>query len=143
MLSHFMCHDSDSLSLLMQLSSVQKLTCLEDQACFMADWDRLFHWGVPKQLPKAKSSSPQDMMLRKFMHPCTVFASEQLRRLAVMTLELSQLADIAVACMSEGQPATGYWWETLSLKFLQVKPHLCLPHVICSQCRLLIGFFIS
>lgn len=114
----------------MQLSSAQKMTRLDGQVCYMADWDRLFHWGIPEQLPKAKSISPQDMMLRKFKYPCTMFASERLQRLAVMTLELSQLADIALACMSEGQSATGYWWETLSLRFLQVKPHPCLPHVM-------------
>jgi hypothetical protein len=107
---------------------MQKMTRLDGQAFYIADCDRLFHWGFPEQLPKAKPSSPQDVKLRKFKHPSTRFASEQLRRLAIMTLELSKLGDIALACMDESQAATGYWWETLSLRFLQVKPHLCLAY---------------
>ena len=94
---------------------------LDGQHSYVPDYDRLFHWGFPEELPAATPDSPKDMRLQKYKHPCTRFASARLRELALVTLELSKLADIAMGCLDDSRSSTGYWWEMLSLRFLQVK----------------------
>ena len=98
------------------------MTHLEGKRSYVPDCDWLFHWGFPEQLPAVSSDSPKDMQLRKYAYPCARFASTRLRELALVTLDLGKLADIAMACLDDSRSSTGYWWEMLSLHFLQVEP---------------------
>ncbi len=82
--------------------------------------DRIFHWCCCGELPKAATDSPKELERRKYKYFCTRFASEKVRDLAVMHLDLSTLADVAMACLDETMSSTGYWWELLSLRVLQV-----------------------
>lgn len=104
-----------------QHSSVQRMARL-DGLTQIPDHDRLFHCGFPEILPNAKPTRPTDTKLRRYKYPCTRFASARIRDMALTSLNLSKMADVAMSCLDDSQSSIGYWWEMLSLRFLQVKP---------------------
>lgn len=83
--------------------------------------DRIFHWVLAEGLPEPKPSSPQEFRLRRYTKKCVRFASRKIKDLALITLDLSKLADVALACLDDCQQSTGYWVELLSFRCLQVK----------------------
>ena len=116
---------------------LQEMTLFEPWQTCVQDRHQIFHWGDAEQLPTASVGSDDDTELRRFTHPCARFASERLRLQAMRSLQPTQMANIALACMGDGVPfAIQYWWETLYLQFLQVSSHLCPCTTFCSQCFL-------
>ena len=83
--------------------------------------DRIFHWFHADPLPVRQPSSPKESRLRRYTKKCVRFASQRIRDLALATLDLSKLADVALACLDDSMQSTGYWVELLSVRCLQVK----------------------
>ncbi|BDA48350.1 hypothetical protein COCOBI_12-0260 [Coccomyxa sp. Obi] len=86
---------------------------------------QIFHWDCPNGLPATKFDSSEDLQLHKYKYPCIRFASMRVRDLALMTLDLSKLANFAMGCLSvsdNSRSLTVYWWEILVLRFLQMGP---------------------
>ena len=89
--------------------------------------DRIFHWVLAEGLSEPKACSPQAFRLRRYTKKCVRFASRKIKDLALITLDLSKLADVALACLDDSQQSTGYWVELLSFRCLQVKPASIMP----------------
>ncbi|CAK0731525.1 hypothetical protein CVIRNUC_000006 [Coccomyxa viridis] len=81
--------------------------------------DRIFHWVLAEGLSEPKACSPQAFRLRRYTKKCVRFASRKIKDLALITLDLSKLADVALACLDDSQQSTGYWVELLSFRCLQ------------------------
>ena len=95
---------------------------------FVENSDRVFHWVCAAALPRAGSGSPKDDCLRRYKRRLVRFASQKIRDLALVVLDMSKLADVALACLddskaslADSKASTGYWVELLACRFLQVK----------------------
>ena len=81
--------------------------------------NRTFHWFHAEPLPERQPSSPQESRLRRYTEKCVRFASQRIRDLALTTLDLSKLADVALACLDDRAQKNRV--ELLSIRCLQVK----------------------
>ena len=111
---------------------------------FVENSDQVFHWFPAAALPEAGSGSPKDDCLRRYTRRCVRFASQKIRDLALMLLDLSKLADVALACLDDSKASTGYWLELLACRFLQVKltsscPCYCPVVIGCCVCDKALG----
>lgn len=95
---------------------------------YIAESDKVFHWGIPNPDPAPENTSIE-VRISAFTNPSTCFASPALQNMAVMVLELRYMVDLALKCSRGSGPEVGLWFEALQLCFLQVKPHLCLAPV--------------
>lgn len=84
--------------------------------------DCIFHFFHAENLPVRQASSPKEFRLRSYTVKCVRFASQRIKDLALATLDLSTLADVALCCLDDSAQSTSYWVELLSLWCLQVKP---------------------
>ena len=101
--------------------SLQTMVRCDGLETFVEKSDRLFHWFLAETLPEAGSGSPKDVCLRRYTKRCVRFASHNIRDLAQTVLDLSKLADVALACLDNSKASIGYWVELLACRFLQVK----------------------
>lgn len=96
---------------------------------FVEDSDMIFHWFLAAELPEAGLNSPKDGCLGRYRRHSVRFATQNVRDVALINLNLSELAEVALACLDRSKSSTRYWVEVLACKCLQVKPtSSCLCH---------------
>ena len=70
---------------------------------------------------------PKDDLLRQHTRRSVQFATLNIQNLACVTLDMSKLADLAIACMDEDKSSTGSCVELLACRCLQVRQPLSFP----------------
>ena len=109
------------------MSHLQAMVRANGLDAFPEKSDMLFHWFFAGKLPEAAAGSPKDDRLRQYTRRSVQFATLNIQNLACVTLDMSKLADLAIACMDEDKSSTGFWVELLACRFLQVGLPLSLP----------------
>ncbi|CAL5227465.1 g10437 [Coccomyxa viridis] len=100
------------------MDKLLRMTELPGCKGYIAESDKVFHWGIPDPDPAPENTSIE-VRISAFTNPSTCFASPALQNMAVMVLELRYMVDLALKCSRGSGPEVGLWFEALQLCFLQ------------------------
>lgn len=93
--------------------------------------DLIFHWHLVDEPPAPESTSPADPKFRRYTRKVVRFASEMIKAKALVTLDISKLADVALNCLNGSPESTGYWLELMAFRCLQVR---LILYSVCMMC---------
>lgn len=100
---------------------LQRMIRCDGVETYVNQSSRIFHWYLVEAPLAPNSTSPTDHQMRKYARKTVRFASQRIRAMALVTLDVSKLADVALACLDGTPESTGYWVELLSFRCLQVR----------------------
>ncbi len=100
---------------------MQKMTRCDGVDTIVDGSQMIFHWFMRSEAPAKGMGSPLDGHLRRYSRRCVRFATQHIRDLALITFDLTTLADVAMACWNNSLDSTRYWLELLAVKYLQVQ----------------------
>ena len=91
------------------IHSLQRMIPCEWLDTYVDFSDCIFHFFHAENLPVRQASSPKEFRLRSYTVKCVRFASQRIEDLALATLDLSTLADVALCCLDDSAQSTSYW----------------------------------
>jgi hypothetical protein len=112
-------------------SSLQRTIRYDIANAYVPQSDRVSHWHLLDKPPAPESVGPVDPNFRRYTRKVVRFASEMVKAKALVALDTSILADVASSCLDGSIESTGYWFEVLALRCLQVR--LSSSCVCCSN----------
>ena len=92
-------------------------------SCISGGSDSIFHWAPVVRSVVGSSSSPKDIKFRQYASRILVFGSQRICSVAMLSLHLNRLVEIAIASLDEraDQAASvGYWIQVLGLALMRV-----------------------